>query len=129
MSRRDWLRGLWLACGAGIAGLIVVLSVADFGPLGPTVVSDKWQHLLAYAVLAGWFCAMAPGAWLRCALAALALGVVMEIVQYHLPHRRFEWLDMVADAAGAVLGVGVARLCFPEGVGQAIRRHLPGIGI
>lgn len=129
MSRRDLLRGLWLACGVAIALIIVVLSVWDVQTLDAPSGSDKLMHLLAYAVLAGWFCAMAPAAWLRCALAALALGVVLELVQSQLPTRQFEWADMVADGVGALLGVGLARLCFPHGIGNAVRRHLPWVGI
>lgn len=129
MSRRDWLRSAWIALGIGLVAVVVMLSVLDFGPIGPSVFSDKIKHVFAYAVLCGWFCAMAPKRWLLWFCASFGLGVLMEIVQVPLPHRQFEWADMLADAIGAAVGGGVAVCLFPQGLGNFVRKHLPQLGI
>lgn len=129
MSRRDRLRNTWIVLGLLLAAGIVVLSVLNLGPVGPSALSDKLKHVIAYAALSGWFCAMAPRRWLLWFGASLTLGVVMELVQYLLPHRQFEWADMLADAVGAALGGGVAVVLFPHGVGNFMRKHFPSLGI
>lgn len=129
MSRRDRLRNSWIALGVLLAVGIVVLSVLNLGPVGPPALSDKVQHVLAYAALCGWFCAMAPRRWLLWFCASLALGVVIELIQYPLPHRQFEWADMLADAVGAALGSGIAVALFPSGVGNFVRKRFPALGI
>lgn len=129
MSRRDWLRSGWIALGILLTTAIVLLSVVDSGPIGPAALSDKLQHAFAYAVLCGWFCAMAPRRWLLWFCASLALGIVMEIVQYQLPHRQFEWADMLADGIGAGVGAGLAVAIFPRGIGNFVREHFPALGL
>lgn len=129
MSRRDCLRNTWIALGLALAATIVVLSVLDFGPIGPSALSDKLKHAFAYAVLCSWFCAMAPKRWMLWFFVSVGLGVVMELVQHPLPHRQFEWADMLADAVGAGLGGAVAVALFPQGVGNFVRKRFPQVGI
>lgn len=129
MSRRDRLRNTWIALGVLLAIGIVVLSVLNLGPVGPSALSDKVKHVIAYAALCGWFCAMAPRRWLLWFSASLALGVAMELVQHPLPHRQFEWADMLADGVGAAMGGGMAVALFPRGVGNFMRKHFPALGI
>ena len=125
MSRRDWLRSTWIVLGVLLVLTVIVLSVVNVSAPGPESLSDKIKHVLAYAVLCGWFCAMAPRRWVAWFLASLALGVAMEVVQYQLPHRQFEWADMLADAIGAALGAGIAVVMFPRGIGNFVRKHFP----
>lgn len=65
---------------------------------------DKVGHLLAYALLMGWFMQLYRGrARLGFGLALVALGVVLEGLQGALGARHFEYADMAANATGVAL--------------------------
>jgi VanZ family protein len=90
----------------------LALVVVTYGMLSPQPVADlplpqgdKLAHLLSFLVLAlladlGW-AASGFGPWKY--LPLLGYGIAMECVQYYLPGRDFELLDIVADAAGLAL--------------------------
>jgi len=65
---------------------------------------------MAYAALTFWYGAFIkhgyPYAWR--ALAFIALGGVIEIMQSYTGHRSGEWGDLAADAMGVALGYGLA---------------------
>ena len=71
-------------------------------------VSDKIEHLAAYAVLA-----LLPalherrGFIVAAAIGAIALGIGLEYGQLYSGWRNFEVGDMVADAAGVAFGLAV----------------------
>ena len=98
---------VWLTLGRMGIVAVIVLSLLPL-PQIPAVPpqGDKIEHVLAYAVLTFWYsqlCADARAlAWRAVAFAAL--GGALEIVQGMTPYRSAEWLDFVADAAGALLG-------------------------
>jgi len=73
---------------------------------------DKGRHLAAFATLA-WVAAQAfagaQAAFVRIALALLAFGVFIELVQSQIPGRFASGLDVAADAVGIVLGLLAAR--------------------
>jgi VanZ family protein len=74
---------------------------------------DKGRHLAAFAALA-WVAAQAfagaRAATTRIALALLAYGVFIELVQSQIPGRFASGLDVAADACGVVIGLLAARL-------------------
>ena len=82
---------------------------------------DKVLHALMYggwAVLLGWTLQRQlrnrPAAWLvGIVLMATAYGILMEVLQGSLIwiQRTCSWGDMLANLAGAVLGVGLFVLC------------------
>lgn len=75
---------------------------------------DKLVHIFLFAVLVFLFSLPAlkrQVGWtvwalkLALPLVAIAYGIAVEFIQLHwVPHRGFEWMDVAADAAGAVLG-------------------------
>ncbi|MBP6764873.1 MAG: VanZ family protein [Rubrivivax sp.] len=70
--------------------------------------ADKLNHMLAFGVLGGTavLTGHASAARLgRVALALVAYGAFIEVVQSYLPTRQGDWLDLLADAAGIGLGV------------------------
>ncbi len=84
--------------------LLIAGSLMPAAHIPDTGLSDKAGHLLGYAVLtlagllaypqrAGW---VLPGVF--------ALGVAIELAQHLTPSRSFEWLDMLANGAGVLLG-------------------------
>ncbi len=104
-------RALWLAIGWGIAAGIAWLSLAPTPLALPLDEGDKLGHLFAYGVLMYWFCQLyaAPGTRLAYALGFAAMGVALEFAQNATGERSFDALDMLANAAGAVMGWLVAR--------------------
>jgi VanZ family protein len=76
------------------------------GPDMPDVPgSDKLHHALAY--FACMFCwgqlYRLPVQRLKLAIALIAMGAVIECVQYFTPTRSFEFLDMAADTFGVIV--------------------------
>ena len=76
----------------------------------PTVSgSDKVYHLISFAILTLPIAIIRPRAiWIILSL-SIAFGGAIELLQ-PLVNRNFEMADFLADAAGAVLGVLVARV-------------------
>lgn len=102
-------RCLWLILiTLVVIGSLVPLNVPSTAP----VPGDKWQHFLGYATLA--VLAMLSFARLplavATALAMIGLGAAIESVQYFLPWRQFEWLDLLANTLGVAGGVTVGVL-------------------
>jgi len=85
--------------------------VIEIGPLPnlPGLAIDKVGHALAFAGLAALVAFALAKLPLRrrlmsAASASTAVGGLLELVQSALPYRSAEWLDLLADAIGAVLG-------------------------
>lgn len=74
---------------------------------------DKGRHLMAFATLA-WVASQAfagaRAATARIALALLAYGVFIELVQSQIPGRFASGMDVAADALGIAIGLIAARL-------------------
>jgi VanZ family protein len=106
----------WVPAILYMAGIFVVSSIPDLGPL-PGGVSDKSGHGVAYAGLGILMLfALVRGradrvTFRRAAIAvalATAYGVTDEWHQFFVPGRSAEVADVVADAVGATLGVALA---------------------
>lgn len=99
------LAPLWLAIGLAMVCAVVVGSLVSIPPVATFVLHDKAVHLAVYALLTGWFAQIFRHdlARLLIALAFVALGVAVEFLQGMTPSRRFEGLDMIANASGALL--------------------------
>ena len=70
---------------------------------------DKWTHLLAFVVLTVWFAGLyRRRSYWRVALGLLAFGALIELCQRAVGYRSAEWLDLAADAAGILAGLGIA---------------------
>lgn len=100
-----WQR-LWRVFGMALVALVVVLSLMPPVPGADIGQADKAAHGIVYAVLMAWFAQLdesfeARHAW---AAAFAVLGIVLELGQQFTPGRSFDVLDMIANAAGVVLG-------------------------
>jgi hypothetical protein len=125
---RAWLPALiW-------AAIIFVLSSVPGSayPATSIVNADKLVHLALYGLLAG-LCARGfvrgsgPGLGLGlgrvlvlAALLSTLYGITDELHQSFVPGRNCDWHDVVADAAGSVLGAAFV-------VGLAFRRRRGGV--
>ena len=103
-------RRIWLLLGWGMVAAVVVLSLI---PLDVDLVQneDKFAHFVAYGTLAFWFGMLIEGRGreLRIAVAFALMGVALEFLQGLTDYRTFEVADMVANAAGASVGWGLAQ--------------------
>ena len=72
---------------------------------------DKFAHFAAYGGLSYWFGMLIEGRGreLRIAAAFALLGVALEFLQGLTDYRNFEVADMIANAAGAAFGWGLAQ--------------------
>jgi VanZ family protein len=103
-----------------IAALIWFLSSQPVLPQPPGILGfDKFQHVLAYAVLAFAACFWVSPAFrkrrpvialLLAALAGSLYGVIDEVHQYFVPSRECSVRDWLADTLGAVVGAAAMRL-------------------
>lgn len=94
-----------------LALLLVVVCYFAFAPRPPGLHfdnADKLQHIAAFICLS--VCAalsLQPGhsRLLSAGLAMLAVGLLIEGVQFYIPERSADWQDVVADAVGIAAGL------------------------
>jgi len=104
------------AAALGWAALIFFASVMPTPPApAPDWPLDKVFHALVYLPLGALlFLAIGPGmhsVFQRALVSALAtggFGLALEVVQYCLPWRSFEWADAGVDLLGGVVGAAGA---------------------
>lgn len=109
-------RGRTTTFGFRVALIVAIVTVLYLAttPLEVPLVEDfddKVNHVLAFFGLALLLDFSFPGSNLdaRKVLALLAFGMLIEIIQYHLPYRTFSLLDWAADG----LGILVYRFALP----------------
>lgn len=96
-----------------ITSLLLALIVAalTLSPIEPGAAGiehlDKLAHFLAFAAICAPLAWHYPGHWRAVALAGLAYGGMIEIVQPHVG-RSAEWADLAADGLGALAGACLA---------------------
>ena len=94
---------LWHAVGGVLLGGVTILSLL---PLPDTGVSDKFSHVLTYAVLSAWF-SLLSGNYARLGVSVAGLfcfGVVIEWLQGMTGYRHAEWGDVLANGLGILAG-------------------------
>lgn len=99
----------WFLLGWMGVGIVVYLSLTSTPVRTTLVYGDKLGHLLAYALLMGWFVQIYQRrGWLVAhALFLLVMGVSIEFLQ-ELNGRYFEYADMAANGIGVLLGAMMA---------------------
>lgn len=103
---------LWLSIGWLLIALIVYLSLTPHPINAPHFHnSDKVGHLLAYAALMGWFSQIYRHAsqQIKIAMALVGLGITMEFLQGLTHYRMFDYVDMLANSLGVLIGWVVAK--------------------
>jgi VanZ family protein len=105
-----WPRPLRLALYALAVAILLWLTLAPQQALPPEPgFGDKWDHALAWTVLVLSGLVLAPRRPLALAAFALALGVVVEVLQGVMAFGRdSDWRDLIADAAGVALAFLIA---------------------
>jgi len=70
---------------------------------------DKWLHAITFAILAVWFSGQyRRESYWRVGLGLIFFGVLIEVCQRMVTYRSSEWYDIVADAAGILVGLALA---------------------
>ena len=107
-ARRHYLA--WYLLGAILTLVVIVSSLVPPRDLPHWRISDKFEHLVAYAGLAIWFGGLLPPRrFPQLALALLALGGAIEIAQGLMGlGREADWRDFYADALGAGFGLSLS---------------------
>jgi VanZ family protein len=107
------MRWAFLAC------LVVVLVLSLMPPQFPlpTTGWDKSNHVMVYAVLAMLGCMSYPQSKAPVLLGLLVYGGVIELLQGLTGYRSAEWLDVIADGLGLLVGWQFAR----------VSRHIRGL--
>ena len=68
---------------------------------------DKAQHALAFAVLTAGACLLWPRTTVCVVVGMIAYGAALELAQWAVGWRFAEWSDLLADAVGVVVAVGI----------------------
>jgi VanZ family protein len=97
-------RKLWLTLGFAMVLAILLLSLLPGKSLPNVPTGDKINHFIAYSSLMLWFSQLFPGRRLQIAIACVAFGAVIEILQPIVSDRYFEGWDNVANAIGVSIG-------------------------
>lgn len=105
-----WPRPLRLGLYALAVAILLWLTLAPQKALPPDPgFNDKWDHALAWTVLVLSGLVLGPRRPRALAAFALALGLLVEILQGVMGFGRdSDWRDLVADAAGVALAFLVA---------------------
>lgn len=102
--------------------VVTALSLTPRSLSPPIDIWDKLQHLAAYVVLASLAVAAFRGAGVRrwMVLFLCSWGGLLKLAQVYVPGRSSDWLDVVANATGVVVGTAIAELAR-----RLLRRGVP----
>ena len=103
VTRKRWAR-IRIIAFWWFAALIITASLIPAGHIPQSGLSDKSGHVLAYTILTVLGLYAYPGHALKVLLGVCAIGLAVEVTQYITPTRHFEWLDIVANGTGLLLG-------------------------
>ena len=102
---------LWLAVGWALAVGVSVGSLTPAETLVGISISDKLLHAGSYFVLTVWFTGVYEvRRHVPLALALIAAGFGIELLQLLTETRMFSLLDALANSIGVALGLALARL-------------------
>ncbi len=102
--RSYWIFTAWLSLV-----LILILSIIPVSVTMPFGQLDKAMHVLMYIVPASLF----GGAYINKSIVWATVGLFVfsgsiELVQYWLPWRSGDWLDLLANLVGIGIGIAIA---------------------
>lgn len=105
------LRFPWLWMGFGwllVAGVCLgsLLPAAEYG----IRLNDKLLHFASYFILTVWFSGLYSrvGYYVLITVVVIALGAVLDVMQSATATRYFDLIDILANAAGALVGFAAA---------------------
>lgn len=105
MNMKNW----WLWVSMALLATITVLSLWPLPELPAVPGTDKLHHLTAYAVLAIPVVYARPRHWGWVIVFFVGYSGLIELIQPYM-NRYGEWLDLLANVFGLMLGGGLAML-------------------
>lgn len=115
---------LWQAMLLPLLILILFLATTSQPDSIPSSANDKVNHIAAFAalgVLVHW--SYPRAGWITSFILLIGYGFAIEVIQAFIPTREFSLLDLLADAVGAVLGLGFGYLLRRQVAVQAGTDH------
>jgi VanZ family protein len=99
----------WLFLGLFLLAIIALLSLSHLPAPDIQMPThfDKYEHTLGYAVAAFYWCQLftKPRHRMLCALALIIFSGGLELAQGFLTqHRKGDWLDLIANTSGVMIG-------------------------
>lgn len=101
------IKSNWAVITLVTLAVITTLSLWPMAELPSVPGTDKFHHLIAYAVLMFPTALRKPDKWPMLGLFFIAYGGAIELLQSYV-NRDAEWLDLAADATGVICGLVVA---------------------
>lgn len=101
---------MWALAFVTCALAVLTLSLMSAPPPELGTGWDNPNHLLAFATLTWLGLHAFPQRLKSLLLGLLAYGALIEVMQSFTPTRFAEWLDLLADCVGILLGWGLVRL-------------------
>src|SRR5262249_25436988 len=97
---------LWLVLAWALVAAVIFLSLTHHPIQVPGPQGDKYGHIAAYAAMMFWFMQIYEDRPSRVLvpLGLVALGLSLAFVQGWVGYRTFDHGDMIADAAGVIVG-------------------------
>ena len=110
-SRQLPIRLLCALAFAAALGLTMIMALLPHPPELPVVLSDKTQHAIAFAILAGLGACAWPRRLAQIAVVLIIIGGLIEILQM-IPvlHRDAEFADWATDVAATLATLLVVRM-------------------
>ncbi len=125
-------------CGRVLVASYVLIAIAAVVPYGSKVQSvsvasiglDKIVHFIGFACMAVFSLGAGRGSsyWKRAFLVAVVLlfGVFIEVVQFYIPYRTFNPVDIAANLFGMLFGILVWYLFLARVLRRRAEKGLPG---
>lgn len=103
------IKAYWWEITLALLCAITVVSLYPHANLLAVPGTDKTHHLIAYAVLVFPTALRRPHRWRLIMLFFILCGGLIELIQPYV-NRHGEWLDMLANTSGVILGALLAHL-------------------
>ena len=103
------IKAYWWQITLALLSAITILSLYPHASLPVVPGTDKSHHLIAYAVLVFPTALRKPNRWGLIILFFILCGGLIELIQPYV-NRHAEWLDMLANTSGVILGALLAQL-------------------
>jgi VanZ family protein len=107
----------WLVAGLVLLAVGLVLAILPASSVMPVSVSDKFVHAATFLVLMLWFGGIFEARVAPFLVVTLSVyGLLIEMLQSLTPTRQADFMDLLADVAGVMLGwvlsgAGLSRWC------------------
>lgn len=103
-------RWLWLGLGGVLVAAVCIGSLLPANRYAGLEINDKILHFASYFVLTVWFSGLygRRAHYLLIAVIVAVLGAALDVMQSATATRYYEFFDILANAAGALVGLALS---------------------